>query len=63
MTAFGVLSMRPLSFLSSEDLDIWGNDQIEKLQLIMVSLKHTNGKMGVRKSQQPPHPLLILKLL
>ena len=31
MTAFGVLSMRPLSFLSSEDLDIWGNDQIEKL--------------------------------
>ena len=30
MTAFGALSMRPLSFLSSEDLDIWGNDQIEK---------------------------------
>ena len=57
VTTFGVLSMRPLSFLSSEDLDDWGNGQIEKLTA------HYSGKMEVRKGQQPPHPLLILKLL
>ena len=50
VTTFGVLSMRPLSFLSSEDLDDWGNGQIEKLTA------HYSGKMEVRKGQQPPPP-------
>ena len=31
MTAFGVLSMRPISFLSAEELEVWGNEQIKQL--------------------------------
>ena len=50
MTVFGVLSMRPLSFLPSEDLDIWGNGQIEKLAAHYSFPQAANGKMEVGKS-------------
>ncbi|XP_069115977.1 zinc finger protein 862-like isoform X2 [Argopecten irradians] len=31
LQCFGVLSMRPLTFLSSQDLDMYGNNEIDKL--------------------------------
>ena len=31
MSAFSVLGMRPISFLSSEELSVWGNDKLQTL--------------------------------
>ena len=31
MTAFGILAMRPISFLTSDELENWGDEQIDKL--------------------------------
>ena len=51
LSSFGVLSMRPISLLSSDDLKTWGNEQniMVRLNLILTSMKTK------KKSQLLPH--------